>query len=215
MKYLLGSHFWGMNIEDSDKDYLEFVLPTKEDLFWGKFKSTCTKDENGNDVNIKDIRLILKELKKGSLRMFEMMYAPVVDYHEENNLILKTIEKYLQSNRDKLFEELRIEFMRAVIGESKGRINSLEKNFTGKELAHLQKLYWLLYLTHKYKNPFHIMLSDTNKQTLKKIRLNSDKTLFETLKEEFKFGYYIDFGKPIDDKPVLNELENMMITIIR
>lgn len=214
MKYLLGSHFWGMNIEESDKDYLEFVLPTKEDLFWGKFKSTCTKDENGNDVNIKDIRLMLKELKKGSLRIFEMMYAPVADYHEQNNLILETIEKYLQSNRDKLFEELRIEFMRAVIGESKGRINSLEKNFTGKELAHLQKLYWLFYLTHKYKNPFHIMLSATNKQSLKKIRLNPDKALFETLKEDFKFGYYIDFGDPRKDKPTLEALEVLMIKVI-
>lgn len=215
MKYLLGSYFWGMDTENSDKDYLEFVLPTQEEMFWGKFKSTCTKDENGNDTNIKDIRLMLKELKKGSLRMFEMMYAPVADYHEQNNLILETIEKYLQSNRDKLFEELRIEFMRAVIGESKGRINSLEKNFNGKELAHLQKLYWLVYITHKYKNPFHIMLSDTNKQTLKKIRLMPEKELFGTLKEDFKNYYYKDFGEPSTDKPTLNELETLMIKIVR
>ncbi len=33
MKYLLGSHFWGMDTEESDKDYLEFVLPTKEEMF--------------------------------------------------------------------------------------------------------------------------------------------------------------------------------------
>lgn len=213
MKYLLGSHFWGMNTENSDKDYLEFVLPTKEDMFWGKFKSTCIKDENGNDINIKDIRLMLKELKKGSLKMFEMMYAPLAD--DDNNLILETIRKYLWINRDKLFVELRIEFMRAVIGESKGRINSLEKNFTGKELAHLQKLYWLMYLTYNYKNPFNIMLSDTNKKTLKKIRINPDKALFETLKEDFKAGYYIDFGESSKDKPMLKELEKLMINIIR
>ncbi len=212
MKYLLGSHFWGMDTEESDKDYLEFVLPTKEEMFWGKFRSTQTKDEYGNDINIKDIRLMLKEVKKGSLRMFEMMYAPLVD--DNCNLILETIRKYLWSNRDKLFKELRIEFMKVIIGESRSRIKLLEKDFNGKELAHLQKLYWLLYITYNYKNPFHIMLTDTNKQTLKKIRLNPDKALFETLKEDFKFGYYIDFGEPLEEKPILEELEKLMIKIV-
>lgn len=213
MKYLLGSHFWGMNTEESDKDYLEFVLPTKEDMFWGKFTSTQTKDKDGNDINIKDIRLLLKELKKGSLRMFEVMYAPVVDY--DNNLRLQSIISYLCRYRDNLFDELRIEFMRAIVGESKGRINLLAKNFTGKELAHLQKLYGLLYTTENYKNPFHIVTSEKNKEILKQIRLNPNKELFESLKDSFEVFYNMNFGDPVKEKPALKELERMMITIIR
>lgn len=213
MKYLLGSHFWGMNTEESDKDYLEFVLPTKEDMFWGKFISTQTKDEEGNDINVKDIRLLLKELKKGSLRMFEMMYAPLVD--DDNDLRLQSIISYLCRYRDNLFEELRVEFMRAIVGESKGRINSLEKNFTGKELAHLQKLYWLLYTAYNYKNPFHIVTSNKNKEILKQIRVNPDNELFESLKDSLEVFYHMNFGEPVKEKAVLEEFERMMITIIR
>ena len=51
MKYLLGSKFWKMNIDSSDNDYLQFVFPTKEDLFKGKFKSECCKINN-DDINI-------------------------------------------------------------------------------------------------------------------------------------------------------------------
>ena len=72
MKYLLGSKFWKMNIDSSDNDYLQFVFPTKEDLFKGKFKSECCKINN-DDINIKDIRLLLKELEKSILNIFNLL----------------------------------------------------------------------------------------------------------------------------------------------
>lgn len=218
MKYLLGSHFWGMNVEGSDKDYLQFVLPSKQDLFNGVFTSKQAEDDAGNDINIKDVRLILKELRKGSLRIFEMLYSEPIQcdnamYSEEDNKKLQCILEYAHEYRNELFNELRIEFMRAVVGESKSRIKQLEKTFDGKQLAHFQKLYWLLYSTYYYQNPFKFINTKLNQNYLKSIRLNPTQEKCKQLKELFEQIERLDFGQA-EAKVYLPKLEEFMIKTI-
>lgn len=220
MKYLLGSHFWGMNVEGSDKDYLQFVLPSKQDLFNGKFVSKQSADDAGNDINIKDVRLILKELGKGSVRIFEMLYSEPIQcddamYSEGDNKKLQCILEYAHAHRDELFNELRVEFMRAVTGECKSRIKQLAKNFDGKQLAHFQKLYWLLYSTYHFQNPFKFINTKLNQDDLKSIRLNPTQEKYQQLKTLFEQIERLDFGQA-EAKVYLPKLEEFMIkTILR
>lgn len=211
MRFLLGSHFWYMNIESSDKDYVEYVYPSKEDLFNCKMISKQIKDKQYNDIVIKDIRMLLKEIKKGSLRAFEVLYSNPID--ELNNKD-KIIYGYLYLNRDLLLEELRVELMKNVIGEGRGRIKILNKNITGKELAHLQKLYWIMDFIYNKQNPFKIVLEEKYTKRLRDIRKDPKEQLFFDLKKKIYKYENIKLGESLKDKPKLNELENLIKNII-
>lgn len=172
--YLTGSHFYGLNIESSDKDYIQFVYPTKHDLFYGNFISKSIKDENGNDVNIKDIRLLLKELKKGSLRMFEVLYSePINDIGLSWYPVIKTLNEI----RDKVFEEQKGELLKAIQGELNNRYKSFKSERTIKGYTNCLKLIWLFNGIYQGYNPFKLIedldyLATDHLEYLKQIRIN-------------------------------------------
>jgi len=118
--YLTGSYYYHINTELSDKDYIQFVLPTDHDLFYGKFTSKSIKDDEGNDINIKDIRMLLKELKKGSLRMFEILYSNPIEQINYIN-VFNSLLKSLDQMRDDIFQEQKGELLKAIQGELTGR----------------------------------------------------------------------------------------------
>ncbi|MGL5577380.1 MAG: hypothetical protein ACRDCW_17720, partial [Sarcina sp.] len=124
MKFLMGSHYWHLNIETSDNDYIEYITPTKGDLYYGNFTSSQSKDKNGDDVNTKDIRLIFKELKKGSLLSFQVLYSSEIEdnIEKEENEILKLIFTQLLRQRDNILEEVKEILIKSSTGELIGRV---------------------------------------------------------------------------------------------
>lgn len=215
MIFLLGSHFWKMNTDKSDKDYIEFVFPTREELYKGERVSINRKEEIAGelcDVSYKDIRNIIKETKKGSLVMFECMYSEPVD-----NLSIREIPVYefIKANRDNIFEEVKYEFMKSLFGEAKSRIKKMKDELDGKQLAHLQKILWILTLTNNGLNPFHIMLNKTFTDKLLDTRLNPTEELFACIETGLEHLSSYDFSKfAREDKPVLDKLNEIIKTMV-
>ena len=215
MRFLLGSCYWKMNTEDSDKDYRDYIFPSNDRLFNAEIVSIQrlkTIDGEKCDIELKDVRLILKELKKGSLKTFEVFYNRPLD---ELDVREKELWDFIKDNRDKLFEEVKYEFMCSVLGEGISRLDKLDNKLDGKQIAHLQKLLWLLTLSYNCGNPFHIILSDIFTDKLLQTRLNPTEDLLSGIKSGFDFFKRIDLKRyRIEDKPTLRELEGLIFDLI-
>ena len=211
MRFLLGSNFWKMNVENSDKDYRDYVFPSRDDLFNAKVISVQRKmniDGVECDVELKDIRLILKELRKGSLKIFEVFYSKPLD---ELSIRERPIWEFIENNKDELFQEVKYEFMKSVLGEGVNRLTKLKNEFEGKQLAHAQKLLWLLTLSHNCDNPFDIILGKTFTDKLLETRLNPTKKLMRDIENGFISYKNIDFKRHYrEDKPKVDELEKLI-----
>jgi hypothetical protein len=174
--YLTGSHYYHINTELSDKDYIQFVLPTDHDLFYGKFTSKSIKDVEDNDINIKDIRMLLKELKKGSLRMFEILYSKPIEQIDYTN-VFNSLLKSLNQMRDDIFQEQKGELLKAIQGELTGRYKKFKAERSIKEYVHCSKLIWLFNGIYQGYNPFKLIedldyLATDYLDYLKQIRIN-------------------------------------------
>ena len=208
MRYLLGSHFWGLNVEGSDQDFMEFSFPTKEELFAGKFESTQTKTEDGDDLCLKDYRLLLKELKKGSLRGFEALYS--VGENDGDSPREKELLKFAFDNRDSLLKELNAELKKSCYGEMLSKFKkakSKEKNF--KALANLHKLHFLV--TSK-ENPFKTW---SNEEALR-VRLGEVESYESSLEN---FGKLLEDLKGVEfkkeqSKPTLEKFESLLLKLV-
>ena len=176
MRYLIGSKFYNLNTPTSDKDYIQFVFPTKDDLFKANFTSKQTKNENGDDVVVKDIRLLLKGLKKGSLQIFEVLYSePIEDINKSNFFWLYG---YFKLYRNRLFEEQKGELLKAIQGELTNRYKKFQSENTVKGYVNCCKLVYLFYAIHfNSENPFELIMNQDNEtkylfEQYKKLRVN-------------------------------------------
>lgn len=219
MRYLLGSRFWGLNNENSDKDYVEYLFPTKSDLFNGKMVSEQFKDEDGNDVNRKDVRKLLYELRRGAVKSFEALYSTPVDFENEKS---KRLYEFLNENKDLLLEELRVELEKAVVGEMKNRFNEFKNKKNMKAYVNFMKLAYVLDLLLKNRNPFkelpnHKALFDGYRELRS---LSYDKFLelypsaFEEAQELYNSYYNYDFYLPLEDKPQFNKLVKLVENLV-
>ena len=154
---LMGSHYWELNNENSDEDYISYSLPTSEDLFTGKLKSMQSKDSQGNDVVHKDIRMLLKELRKGSIISFQILYF---DEYLGNTEVDKCL-KVLREDRDNIYMEVKYSMARSAMGEYKGTASKLSKlNNTSDKVkiaklsASCYKLKWITETIMSGGNPF-------------------------------------------------------------
>lgn len=75
MKLLYGSQNFGYNLADSDKDWLEFVYPTWEQIIKGDMISKERHNEDGSITKVKDIRLIAKMIKKANFNDLQFLFA--------------------------------------------------------------------------------------------------------------------------------------------
>lgn len=221
--YLTGSHYYGLNIESSDKDYIQFVFPTEHDLFYGKFISKSNKDENDDDINIKDIRLLLKELKKGSLRMFEILYSEPID---DIGKTFYPVVTALNSMKDKLFEEQKGELLKSIQGELNNRYNSFKSERTIKGYVNCNKLIWLFNGIYQGYNPFKLIqdldyLATDHLDYLKQIRINC--VSFKDLNNYQEKQLYLEkiynqckdtTIEVVENKPTIEILEKFLINIL-
>lgn len=75
MRILYGSQNFGYDTPDSDKDYMEIVFPTLEDIVRGRTSNRETKQLDGSIVKVKDIRLLPKMLLKGNFNDLQILYS--------------------------------------------------------------------------------------------------------------------------------------------
>lgn len=77
---LYGSQNYNMNYEKSDYDYKALVLPTLDDIVYNRKPISTTIDhEWGGQVDIKDVRLMLDQWKKGAPNFMELLFTEWYD----------------------------------------------------------------------------------------------------------------------------------------
>lgn len=90
LKALVGSHNYGLNTPESDKDYKVFVLPTFEELYFGKMYSKSIIGE-AEDCDIHDVRKIINLFFKSNVNFLEVLFSKEIiipeDYPEINQIV--------------------------------------------------------------------------------------------------------------------------------
>lgn len=147
MKVVLGSRFWGLNNENSDLDTLEIVFPTLDNIFSNKAENKNKKEPYGDAV-IKDFRLILKEIKNGSLKMVEMLLA-LENAEFGDSYFEEELEYFLKELRKPLIEACMDKVCYGCYCEAGGRLNFLKRKFIGssyinKEVLNINKLLFVI-----------------------------------------------------------------------
>ena len=74
LKALVGSHNYGINDENSDRDYKYFVFPSWEDIYTGK-KFTASHNSETEDYTVHDIRELAKFLCKANINFLEVLFS--------------------------------------------------------------------------------------------------------------------------------------------
>lgn len=123
MKVLYGSQNFGYALEDSDKDYMQFVYPTWDDILKNNVISKEVKNADGNVTKIKDVRLIPKMIEKGNFNDLQFLYSKEVSNADEF--------MWLFENRDRLVKAN----IYGSVKSNKGYILSCIKKGTRKDLV--------------------------------------------------------------------------------
>ena len=123
MKVLYGSQNFGYAVKGSDKDYMQFVYPTWEDILKNNVISKEVKNGDGSVTKVKDIRLIPKMIEKGNFNDLQFLYSKEVTNDDEF--------RWLFENRDRLVKANKLSCFRS----NKGYIISCLKSGTRKDMV--------------------------------------------------------------------------------
>lgn len=78
MIFLYGSQNFGYDLEESNVDYMQFIIPQWDDIVHGKMESTQIK--NGNNITkVNDIRKISSMIQKPNFSNLQWMWGDPVD----------------------------------------------------------------------------------------------------------------------------------------
>lgn len=169
IKTLIGSHNYNINDENSDKDYKQFVLPTFDDLYEHKVKSsTVTKMDGDIDIETKDVRLLVELLKKANPAYLEIMFSKEVTVHA----LFQPVWRFIESNREHIVRFNLKNLINASVGMMYQKHSNFKKctastqhlcdkfGYDTKNFCHLMRIAYLLrdYYTMGYSD-YHGKLS--------------------------------------------------------
>lgn len=80
IRALVGSHNYNLNTKTSDRDYKYFVIPTFDDLYFGKLFSTSYQAET-KDYDCHDIRQLSNLLWKANINFIEVLFSQDLLFH--------------------------------------------------------------------------------------------------------------------------------------
>ncbi len=149
VKMIFGSHLYGTNTENSDKDYKGVFMPSKEQIFLGKIpKSYSEQTKKGIGKNIsKDVdteiyslHYFIKLACEGQTVALDMLHAP-------DNMILETSEiwKQIVKERSRFYTKS----MNAFVGYA--RRQAAKYGIKGSRLAAAKRV--LDFINSKDANP--------------------------------------------------------------
>lgn len=109
VKTIAGSHLFGTNTPESDKDYKGVYLPSDKEILLNTYKDTI-RTSTGNDLdrNTKDdvdvelysLSKFIKMLRNGDTSAYELLFTPenmILEKHPLWDLIVKHRNKFLSS----------------------------------------------------------------------------------------------------------------------
>lgn len=103
MRILYGSQNFGYNNEQSDKDYIEFVYPSWEDILFNRKISKQEKIDTGI-VKIHDIREISNILRKQNFSNLQFMFSDEYIDCEDLSWFIQHKDRLIKSNKYNLFK---------------------------------------------------------------------------------------------------------------
>lgn len=139
IKMLYGSQNFGYNDINSDKDYLQFVIPSWNNILKNELVSKEYKNSDGSITKIKDIRLIPKMIEKANFNDLQFLYAK----EQEGTEILK----WFYLNKDLLIKAN----LRQCYYSNCGFILGQLRELTSKNLIRAYTHYQLLKQLHENK----------------------------------------------------------------
>ena len=93
--FLVGSYNYGLEYEKSDVDTKAIIIPSvREVLFNSKPISKTIILENGEHIEVKDIREMIKCLKKQNLNFLEILFTKYFVFNPKYENILRPLFKY-------------------------------------------------------------------------------------------------------------------------
>lgn len=125
-KARVGSWEYNLQTETSDEDFKEFILPTFDDLYYGKMYSNQVIGEK-EDVDTHDIRKLPELFVKANLNFLEVLYSTKIEinplFEEEINEIFAMRDDIVTMNLPQLYKSCR--------GMHKNKMSLLEKGTEG------------------------------------------------------------------------------------
>lgn len=202
MKLLYGSQNFGYNLVNSDKDWLEFVYPTWEQIIKGDLISKERQNEDGSITKVKDIRLIAKMIKKSNFNDLQFLFSIEMEDCCDLN--------WFFINRDKL---IRYNMWQLYVSNT-GYIKSQLKENTPKSIvrAYAFAYYISEVLNDKefklYNSHFSILrksINEKNKDKLKDIIINKISKL------ESKYIPYKGIKDEVIEKEMYKYIEELLV----
>jgi uncharacterized protein len=124
----VGSHEYDLNTATSDEDFKEFVLPTFDDLYYGRMYANQTIQKD-LDVDVHDIRKIPELFAKSNLNFLETLYSTKTVtnpfFKEEVEEIFSMKDQIVTMNLTQLYKSCR--------GMHKNKMGLLEKGTEGTQ----------------------------------------------------------------------------------
>ena len=222
---LMGSYYWNINDEKSDKDYIDYIMPTREDLIDGNITSKSAINKDGDDYNIKDIRMLINELAKGSLILFQILFNEDL---VENKYANKCIE-IARAKKEELFVELKPSLMRSIYGEMQGTANNIRKlenkaenmpldedetRKLYKHKANIVKLGLILKMLYDGENPFIKWFESDDYASKVKLVKAGESTVNVSKHIEYASSLKLPNKKPINECRILLSVKERVTELI-
>ena len=147
---LYGSQNYNMHTENSDYDFKAIVVPSLDDIIRNKqpiSKTIDCYDIFNGQVDIKDIRLMVDQWKKGAVNFMEILFTSCAYTNKdftEMNWFVKHREEIAHANNEST--------LKAMLGMINEKLNNLYKplpcqedeiekyGYSGKQLCHATRL---------------------------------------------------------------------------
>ena len=131
LKFLVGSHNYNLNTEESDKDWKVFLYPSFDNLYNNTYNTRPTTITENEDVETKDIRQMMDLFEKCNPAYFELLYSKESDHSD--NMSESKFLNYILKNRDAIIFHNLPKFFSACMGTYDQKIKSLLKGTSGTQ----------------------------------------------------------------------------------
>lgn len=131
LKFLVGSHNYNLNTEESDKDWKVFLYPSFDNLYNNTYNTRPTTITENEDVETKDIRQMMDLFEKCNPAYFELLYSKESDHSD--NMSESKFLNYILKNRDAIIFHNLPKFFSACMGTYDQKRKSLLKGTSGTQ----------------------------------------------------------------------------------
>lgn len=221
--FLRGSQNYNLDYEDSDVDTLVIAIPKFEDIVQNRRPiSTTLMLQNGEHVDVKDIRLVLECWKKQNISFLEILFT---DYYIINPNYKSAFSELL-NNREAIVRYDNYAALHCMVGTiysygSKlnactGHTNPEHEKDFGKYLYHIERIYEFL---EKYINslPYSECLKSNNREyliALKKNQISIDEAISIGYKDLELVEGIIDSYKQTHEHRINQPVELVLLSMI-